>query len=305
MDESTADVNLEPHEPAASAPADGAPVVFIAEGVLGDMNCHAAEETDHEIGGIMIGSVIGGDHPVVVVEASIRGSHLAYTRGSVTFTHDTWSEINRIKDEQYPDKRIVGWYHSHPGFGIFLSNYDLFIHKSFFTAPWQIAYVTDPKAKTYGCFTWQGGELAAEPGFQVAADPRGYQLSGSAPAPETPLVVQLPQPSAPVARDRGLMFALGFIGIVLAMLAALALANYGAVLKLDRKLGATPPIVAPAPSAPTTPAEPTAKPPASESPKPAAAEPPAPEAKPATGPATPAAPAEGRPPNARPGPPTS
>jgi len=38
-------------------------------------------------------------------------------------------------DAQFADKKIVGWYHSHPGFGIFLSEYDLFIHRNFFTAP--------------------------------------------------------------------------------------------------------------------------------------------------------------------------
>lgn len=294
MDESIADVNLEPHEPAADAASDGAPVVFIAAAVLADMNSHAAEETDHEIAGIMIGTVIGGDRPVIRVEASIRGSHLAYTRGSVTFTHDTWSEINRLKDEQYPDQRIVGWYHSHPGFGIFLSNYDLFIHQSFFTAPWQIAFVTDPKAKTYGCFTWQGGNLAAEPGFQLAAEPHGYELSApkaDAGGSEAPLVMQLPPPPAPVARDRGLLAALCFLSVVVAMLAALSLANYATLVKLDHKLSPAPQIVAPAPVAPVA-SEPAVAPP-----KPAAL-----PGTPATTPATPDASTERRSPDARPGP---
>lgn len=297
MDESFADVNLEPHEPTAS-PVDGAPAVFISEGVMSDMNCHAAEEPEHEIGGIMIGTVIGGDHPVVLVEASIRGAHMTHNRGSVTFTHDTWSEINRVKDDQYPDKLIVGWYHSHPGFGIFLSNYDLFIHKSFFTAPWQVAYVTDPKAKTYGCFTWQGGDLAAEPSFQVAATPRGYQ-AGAPAHPDAPLVVQLPAQAAPAPRDRGLMLALCFLGVVVAMLAALSLANYALLVKMERRVATAPAVVAPA-----TPAEPTPKPPASEL-VPTVPESTAPAAGPPSQPAAPAAPTESRSPDARPGPASS
>jgi hypothetical protein len=40
--------------------------------------------------------------------------------------------------------QIVGWYHSHPGFGVEFSEMDLFIHRNFFPGPGQIAYVTDP-----------------------------------------------------------------------------------------------------------------------------------------------------------------
>src|SRR4029453_14212343 len=47
-----------------------------------------------------------------------------------------------------------GWYHSHPGFGVFLSDYDVFIHKNFFTATHQIAWVFDPHSDSEGCFGW-------------------------------------------------------------------------------------------------------------------------------------------------------
>lgn len=41
-----------------------------------------------------------------------------------------------------PGKRIVGWYHSHPRFGIFLSAHDIAIQTVYFGQPWQVAYVT-------------------------------------------------------------------------------------------------------------------------------------------------------------------
>jgi proteasome lid subunit RPN8/RPN11 len=49
---------------------------------------------------------------------------------------------------------MVGWYHTHPGFGIFLSGMDLFIHQNFFTQIWHVAYVLDPRARTSGFFCW-------------------------------------------------------------------------------------------------------------------------------------------------------
>ena len=72
----------------------------------------------------------------------------------MTFTHETWAHIYRVKDRDHPDSRIVGWYHSHPGFGVFLSSDDLFIHENFFSAPHQIAWVYDPHSDEQGCFVW-------------------------------------------------------------------------------------------------------------------------------------------------------
>ena len=74
------------------------------------------------------------------MEASLRskrafpGAKAVQGGTHVTFTQDTWEHIYQIKDRDYPDARIVGWYHSHPGFGVFLSDHDTFIHKNFFSA---------------------------------------------------------------------------------------------------------------------------------------------------------------------------
>lgn len=143
----------------ANVSAEG-PQIYILQPVLEEIQAHAAEESHHEIGGILLGIVVDKKHPVVV--ASIRGQHMAHSKLSVTFTHDSWTEFNRIIDTQYPDLKIVGWYHSHPGVGVFLSGHDLFIHQNFFTAPWHIAIVVDPLTKEWGCFSWHGQELIQE-----------------------------------------------------------------------------------------------------------------------------------------------
>lgn len=38
----------------------------------------------------------------------------------------------------------MGWYHSHPGFGVEFSELDVFIQRNFFSSPTQIALVMDP-----------------------------------------------------------------------------------------------------------------------------------------------------------------
>jgi hypothetical protein len=66
----------------------------------------------------------------------------------------------------------VGWYHTHPDYGIFLSGQDLFIHRNFFDQPLQVAYVVDPIRQTRGFFQWRDGGAAPVGGFFLTADRR-------------------------------------------------------------------------------------------------------------------------------------
>jgi hypothetical protein len=70
-------------------------------------------------------------------------------------------------DTQYADRAIVGWYHSHPDFGIFLSDRDRFIQEHFFSGAGQVAYVVDPVRKAEGLFTWQKGKPVPAPHYWV------------------------------------------------------------------------------------------------------------------------------------------
>jgi proteasome lid subunit RPN8/RPN11 len=130
-------------------------VLFHAE-VLQRIRQHARSSMDAEICGVLVGRIMDGH---VIVEAGIEGDHAAQAGSHVTFTQDTWEHIYRIKDQQFLHQKIVGWYHSHPGFGIFLSEYDTFIHENFFSAPHQIAWVYDPHSDEEGCFVWDKGKL--------------------------------------------------------------------------------------------------------------------------------------------------
>lgn len=117
---------------------------------------HARSSMKAEVCGVLIGRE---ENNVTVVDACIGGANAAQGGAHVTFTQDTWQHIYDVKDKKYPDARIVGWYHSHPGFGIFLSDHDLFIHQNFFSSPQQIAWVYDPHTDEEGCFGWLGEKI--------------------------------------------------------------------------------------------------------------------------------------------------
>lgn len=95
----------------------------------------------------------------ILVVGAIEARFSEATRASLTFTHETWQYIGEVMEQRYPEERIVGWFHTHPGFGVFLSGHDMFIHKHFFDQPWQVAYVIDPVAQSRGFFRWEGGEV--------------------------------------------------------------------------------------------------------------------------------------------------
>ena len=97
--------------------------------------------------------------PGILVAAAIEARFSEAKRASLTFTHETWQYIYEVMEQRYPGQKIVGWFHTHPGFGVFLSGHDMFIQKHFFDQPWQVAYVIDPVAQSRGFFRWEGGEV--------------------------------------------------------------------------------------------------------------------------------------------------
>lgn len=143
-----------------AALAMGAAVhILLDEAPLRAMQAHALSSLDREVAGVMIGprpeKQPDGRYLIHIID-SIAAKHTVMQGASVTYTPESWRYLNDTLAERYPDESavMVGWYHTHPGFGIFLSNMDLFIHQNFFTQLWHIAYVLDPRARNSGFFCW-------------------------------------------------------------------------------------------------------------------------------------------------------
>jgi proteasome lid subunit RPN8/RPN11 len=124
------------------------------------MRDHALSSPNAEVGGFMIGECradLGSTRPRIMeaIPAHAAEGDLSH----LTFTHAAWEDLYRVMDRDHPDAEILGWYHSHPGHGIFLSAYDQFIQRGFFPAAWQVAVVIDPLARTEGFFAWVHDEI--------------------------------------------------------------------------------------------------------------------------------------------------
>lgn len=129
---------------------------------------HAKESTSVEICGVLVGDWgQDADGPFVRISEIIRCDNATQKFAEVTFTHDSWTQINREMDTKFANLRIVGWYHSHPDFGIFLSDRDVFIQQNFFSGAGQIAFVVDPVRDAEGIFEWHDGKPALSPHYWV------------------------------------------------------------------------------------------------------------------------------------------
>jgi proteasome lid subunit RPN8/RPN11 len=145
------------------------PSIVMESEVARKIRQHARSSMKAEVCGVLIGS---NEDERTTVTACIAGINAAQGGTHVTFTQDTWAHIYKIKDREFPDDKIVGWYHSHPGFGVFLSEHDTFIHENFFSGPHQIAWVYDPHTDEEGCFGWVNGKVEKLSGIRF-----GYSQS--------------------------------------------------------------------------------------------------------------------------------
>lgn len=147
--------------------------IYVDLDVMRDMEAHARTNTNVELGGVMLGkqAIDADGRPFVWISDCQRARHYEATKGSFKFTHDTWSQITRDRKQYRPDLEMVGWYHTHPGWSVFLSGMDLFICNHFFNRPLDVALVIDPVADDRGWFQW------SEPGKPVIKKTGGFYLT--------------------------------------------------------------------------------------------------------------------------------
>lgn len=152
------------------------------------MDSYAQTDLSRELAGVILGHYEQkGSRIFIQVKAAIEARDAERQRTSVKFTHESWAYINQVKDKMFPDLKIVGWFHTHPGFGIFLSEFDRFIHRNFFNLPWQVAFVLDPVAHKEGFFCWEDNEIkpCTYDVEKIGYNNGGYLLPGYSPGMES------------------------------------------------------------------------------------------------------------------------
>lgn len=145
---------------------DLAPDVRIDAEVHREIEQFAMQDRYTECAGLLLGTVITeGKERIIQITAVAPAAEAEGERLSVRMTHKAWESALRIKDKEYPELRTLGWFHTHPGSGVCMSDSDTFVHKHFFPHPNMVAYVLDPTTGRDGFFYWHNGVIGLRPSY--------------------------------------------------------------------------------------------------------------------------------------------
>ena len=133
-------------------------VFMIQAPVLGEIIRYTAQRQSQEAGGVLLGK-LADDH--VEICACIPAPDTTSSEVSIVFTHQVWTRIDAIHRARYPELLPCGWFHSHPGLGVFLSSSDYHLHYDHYRCYYQLALVLDPLRGQLAFFGWDGGCLTS------------------------------------------------------------------------------------------------------------------------------------------------
>lgn len=126
--------------------------VYINKAAQEIMNEHAHSGSPQEVGGFLLGRPFNevGEHVAWVLDA-IQGDCESY-RSRVLIKSSTYDRVwNKVEEN---DLVVIGWYHTHPGFGIFLSTTDINTMGLYYNQMYHVAIVLDPVNEKCGVFGW-------------------------------------------------------------------------------------------------------------------------------------------------------
>lgn len=142
--------------------------IYILQSIYREIHKFTKDKTDNESGGMLIGYMIEEFGKTnIVIEGFVEAKFSEGTPTTLKFTHKTWDYVHKNIEKKFPNKSIVGWIHTHPDFGIFLSEYDKFIQQNFFNQENQIAYVIDPIRNEEGFYFWINNKIEKCNGFYL------------------------------------------------------------------------------------------------------------------------------------------
>ena len=142
--------------------------IYISQSTYKEIHKFSENKTENECGGMLVGRVIEEfGKKNIIIHGFVEAKHSEGTPTTLKFTHETWEYVHSEIAKKYEGMKIVGWIHTHPNFGIFLSEYDKFIQTNFFSDENQIAFVVDPIQKTEGFYFWINGKIERCNGYYL------------------------------------------------------------------------------------------------------------------------------------------
>jgi len=112
-----------------------------------------------EVMGFLLGEVFTHQGVEYTVVRDVATTDLEATSVSVRFDPEGFEALFASLECARLRYVLVGWYHSHPGHGCFLSSTDISTQKGMFDRPYHTALVVDPVRKEMDAFCLSDGEV--------------------------------------------------------------------------------------------------------------------------------------------------
>lgn len=160
--------------------------IFITRSALESLQQIARSGVRVEQGGMLVGLVfedMDTQDYLVEIDGHIAAEGALANEVELSFTYESWHHQTGLLKAQFPEKRVIGWYHTHLNLvkktfmtadphqsiyttPLYFSKDDLFTHRQFFREKWYVAMVLDPEGNlTF--FQWMGNEIGESSKFYV------------------------------------------------------------------------------------------------------------------------------------------
>jgi len=137
--------------------------VYIEGETLEVIMDHCKSQVPYEAIGFLVGKDYRWlDKKWIFIDGFISGKTRA-TQLRVEFDEGVMGEIVAELRQKYTGRILVGWYHSHPGYGCFMSSTDIETQRSCFRETYHVALVVDPLQELIEFFKLQNGGTSYRP----------------------------------------------------------------------------------------------------------------------------------------------
>lgn len=127
--------------------------LYIREDIILNIKKHCRRSPRIEVAGYLLGEIYKTGDVGAIVKI-VDHYPLQSTQESAyhfKFEPDEYKRALQYIQEELQGRFIVGWYHSHPSYGVSLSKQDIFVHRNFFD-DLSVALVIDPLRNEVGYY---------------------------------------------------------------------------------------------------------------------------------------------------------
>lgn len=146
--------------------------IFFEEDVLVCLEQFADQKLQGEHGGFLVGYKTKqadlGKYALYIERFVPIPQRKDASRLIISSVH--FATVQQALKKKNGQEEILGWVHTHPGFGTFLSEYDRIQHKRYFEKPWHIALVIDHLNQEKAVYFMNDNEFKVLNGFSVIHD---------------------------------------------------------------------------------------------------------------------------------------